>query len=206
MSVPIEYFGTAASVIVAVSLTQKNIKKLRILSLIGSVAFAVYGFLITAWPVFGLNALIALINIYYLIEMKRMKNYFELLIIERPSESVYLRKFIEFYKDDIISFIPDFQPEIQDDYEAVFVLRDILPVSMVIYRKDGRNIDIIADYAVPAYRDMQNARYFFDRIADTFKEKNPVFTANQGSRLHNRYLQKIGFRFMNKERKYIYEQ
>ena len=146
MNIPIEYFGTAASVIVAVSLTQKNIKRLRILNLIGAVAFAVYGLFIEAWPVFGLNAFISIIDLYYLIEMRRRKNYFELLEIDNPEKSVYLKRFIEFYGDDISSFMPGFNDDELKSSEAVFILRDVMPVSMVIYRQSDEGVEILVDY------------------------------------------------------------
>ena len=155
MEFPIEYFGTAASVIVAVSLTQKNIKRLRILNGIGAAAFALYGFLIGAWPVFGLNAFITIIDIYYLVDMKRRKDYFELLKLENPAESTYLQRFLDFYLEDIKKFMPGFGPEVLADASAVFVLRDMMPVSLVVYSETDEKIEIFADYALPAYRDMK---------------------------------------------------
>ncbi len=203
MNIPIEYYGTAASVIVAVSLTQKNIKRLRILNLIGAAAFSGYGFMIEAWPVLGLNAFICIIDLYYLIEMRRKKNYFELLYIENPGESVYLKKFLEFYFEDIKSFMPDFNASIPSDSEAVFILRDLLPVSLVLYRKNITGIEILADYAIPSYRDMKNAQFFFGKIAETITDAEGVFTTNPGSSLHNRYLEKIGFVFSGDKKLYI---
>ena len=202
MNIPIEYFGTAASVVVAVSLTQKNIKRLRILNLIGACAFSIYGFMINAIPVFGLNAFISVIDIYYLIEMKKRKNYFELLVIENPGKSVYLKRFIEFYSDDIKHFFPGFSQLIEKDYEAVFVLRDVLPVSLVIYKHTECGIRILIDYAIPAYRDMKNAAYFLNKIADTIHGDNNEIFAESGSRQHNRYLEKIGFVYSEKEMLY----
>lgn len=204
MNLFIEYFGTAASVIVAISLTQKNIKRLRILNLAGSAAFAVYGFIISAWPVFGLNAFIGIINIYYLIEMKRRKNYFELLFIEHPADSAYLRRFLDFYNDDIKSFMPEFNLELTDNEKAVFVLRDVLPVSLVIYREGEAEVEILTDYAIPAYRDMKNSVFFFEKIAETFPgDKKKIFT-EAGSPVHNKYLKKIGFRFSEDTSRYYY--
>lgn len=194
MNMPIEYFGTAASVIVAVSLTQKNIKRLRILNLIGAAGFSLYGFMISAWPVLGLNAFICVIDLYYLIEIKRKINYFELMTIEKPSDSVYLKRFIDFYLDDIKQFIPHFSGVIPEDSIAVFVLRDTMPASLVMYRRLEDEVEIIIDYAVSAYRDMKNAAFFFEKIAGLLDDEHSVFITKSGSRIYNRYLEKIGFR------------
>lgn len=205
MNIPIEYFGTAASVVVALSLTQKNIKKLRILNLIGAAAFAVYGFFIDAWPVLGLNAFISIIDIYYLVEMKRRNNYFELLKIESPATSIYLQRFIEFYHDDIMDFMPSFKTEDLLSSEAVFVLRDLLPVSLIIYRPKDDGFSILVDYAIDAYRDLKNASFFFEKIADTFEMDEAVFYAKPGSLLHNKYLRRIGFVFSDKNDSFVYK-
>ena len=199
MNIPIEYFGTAASIVVAVSLTQKNIKRLRILNFIGAAGFSVYGFLIAAWPVFGLNAFICIIDLYYLIEMKRNSNYFELLKIEHPGESEYLKKFLDFYGDDIRTFMPKYNGNIPEGSEAVFVLRDLLPASVVLYRVADGRIEIFMDYAIPAYRDMKNARFFFEKIAEIINTENAVFVTEAGNRIFNKYLAEIGFVFDEKE-------
>ncbi|MBI9106908.1 MAG: hypothetical protein JEZ04_09195 [Spirochaetales bacterium] len=204
MELIIEYFGTAASVIVAVSLTQKNIKKLRILNGIGAVAFALYGFMINAWPVFGLNALIALIDLYYLIEMKRRKDFFKLMKIEHPADSIYLRGFLDFYLDDIQKFMPEFSLEKMEDASAAFVLRDMMPVSLVVYSESGDRVEIFVDYALPAYRDGKNSRYFFDKLTETIDKKRKTFITKPGSALHNKYLRTMGFKYSEVDNLYIF--
>ena len=203
MNYYIEYFGTAASVLVAISLTQKNIKRLRILNLVGAGAFSIYGFFIHAWPVFGLNLFITVIDLYYLIEILRMKNYFEMMRIEEPSSSAYLKRFLEFYDEDIRKFIPDFKSDNIEGMKAVFILRDVLPVSLVIYDENTAEVEILLDYAIPSYRDMKNAKYFFDRIAETLKEENRSFVSKTGSSIHNKYLEKLGFCYSDDKGKYI---
>lgn len=202
MELFIEYFGTAASVIVAISLTQKNIKRLRILNALGSVVFAAYGIMISAWPVVGLNAFIVIIDLYYLIEMKRRKDYFELMKIDHPAESTYLNAFLNFYIEDIKKFMPDFSAEVLQSATVTFVLRDMMPVSLVVYSESDEKVEIHADYALPAYRDMKNSRYFFRKLTETIDEKK-FFITKPGSRLHNKYLQTMGFEYAEKDGMYI---
>ena len=47
----LEIFGYVASIIIAISLTMKNIHRLRWWNLFGAIAFSTYGVLIGAWPV-----------------------------------------------------------------------------------------------------------------------------------------------------------
>ena len=70
----VEILGYLASVMVAISLMMKDIVKLRILNFIGCALFSTYGAAIEAWPVAGMNAFIACINVYYLVKMYRERN------------------------------------------------------------------------------------------------------------------------------------
>ncbi|MGO1298875.1 MAG: hypothetical protein ACTMIA_16505 [Vibrio sp.] len=67
----IQIMGYAASIMVAISLTMKNIIKLRIINFIGCIIFCIYGSLIGAWPVVATNAFISIVNIYYLYKMRK---------------------------------------------------------------------------------------------------------------------------------------
>ena len=65
----VEWFGLAASVVVAYSLMLKDMLKLRIWNLIGAAMFVVYGGLIGALPVWLLNAFIVIADFYYIIKI-----------------------------------------------------------------------------------------------------------------------------------------
>ncbi|EDQ02654.1 YgjV family protein [Shewanella benthica] len=69
----IEIIGYFASVMVAISLMMKDIIWLRCLNFAGCSLFVVYGIYISAWPVAGMNAFVACINIYHLIKIYRAK-------------------------------------------------------------------------------------------------------------------------------------
>ncbi|MEG0309009.1 MAG: YgjV family protein [Clostridium sp.] len=62
----VEWLGYLASVLIAISMFMKNIAKLRFINLIGCLLFAIYGFVIGAYPVAILNTLIVFVNLYYL--------------------------------------------------------------------------------------------------------------------------------------------
>ncbi len=207
MNTWIEWFGTLASVVVAVSLTMKNIKRLRTLNLVGSLAFALYGFLISAWPVFGLNAFIVVVNLYYLARMRRAEarsETFDVLFVD-PVRDEYARRFVETHLGDIRRFFPSFSADPESGTlagaEACFILREALPVSLVAFRRAaGGEIELLLDYAVPAYRDYKSARFFFDiaaaRIAaGSLPGVSPasVFFAASEVGAHTAYLLKMGF-------------
>src|SRR4028119_1354526 len=75
----LEIVGYVASVLVAVSLMMSSILKLRLVNLVGSAAFTVYGVLIHAYTVAAVNLLIVFINLYYLRQMLGAREFFQLL-------------------------------------------------------------------------------------------------------------------------------
>jgi hypothetical protein len=62
----LELLGYLASILIAISLMMRSLNKLRIINLVGSLLFTVYGSIIGAYPVAVLNAFIVLVNVYYL--------------------------------------------------------------------------------------------------------------------------------------------
>ncbi|WP_194437170.1 YgjV family protein [Vibrio fluminensis] len=69
----VEILGYAASIMVAISLTMKDIVKLRVLNFIGCALFTAYGLMIDSWPVVLTNGFIACVNVYFLVKMQQEK-------------------------------------------------------------------------------------------------------------------------------------
>lgn len=69
----VEILGYSASIMVAISLTMKDIVRLRVLNFIGCTLFTAYGVMIDAWPVVATNGFIACVNIYFLAKMQKEK-------------------------------------------------------------------------------------------------------------------------------------
>jgi len=62
----IEIFGYISMIVVLVSMTMKNIKKLRIINSIACAMFVVYGIILSAYPIVLMNILVIFINLYNL--------------------------------------------------------------------------------------------------------------------------------------------
>ncbi|WP_414932325.1 YgjV family protein [Vibrio europaeus] len=69
----VEILGYAASIMVAISLTMKDIVRLRVLNFIGCALFTAYGLMIDAWPVVVTNGFIACVNVFFLAKMQSEK-------------------------------------------------------------------------------------------------------------------------------------
>ncbi len=190
----LEIFGTVASLVIAASLMMKNVKRLRLINLGGSVLFALYGLGIKSLPVFLVNLFIVLIDAWYLSRLRLETSAFSLFRLASV-DSAYLTAFLSFYRKDIEAHAPEFAPAELAGAEAVFILRDMVPTSLVIYRRRGEGVfDLLLDYAVPAYRDYKSAEFFFETAAkDIAGGVEARFYARGTVPVHRRYLKRLGF-------------
>lgn len=196
----IELLGTTASVVVALSLTIKNMKGLRLVNTLGALAFALYGFLIQAWPVLGLNAFIVVINLYYLGRMAGEVSHFQILPMDQAPG--LLREFERFYRQDILHFQPEFRlPESLDSVKGAFILREAVPISLMIFRSSPEgDWEVLLDYAVPSFRDYKNAQFFFSKgYKHLFDREHLTFFVRSGVKEHKKYLRRLGFKAVGSE-------
>jgi hypothetical protein len=190
----VEIIGYVGSVLVAVSLMMKNIYYLRRINLIGAATFAMYGLLVGAIPVFVLNSFISLVDVYYIWDAKRKKEYFTLLPIERSNEPL-LMKFLKFYNNDINKFFPNFNASKIEEDKSFFILRNLIPVGLFAYKElSATEILIELDYATPDYRDLKNARFVYFAQSNHFSLKGyKVLKVATDVPAHKKYLAKIDF-------------
>jgi len=198
----VEIIGYLGSILVAVSLMMKSLLRLRIINLFGALFFTIYGILLGAYPVAFLNGLIVCIDLYYLFQMWRQKDFFTFLEVSPKSE--YLRAFVEFYRDDIIAIIPSYIYQPEEDLLCFFILRNLMPAGLFIAKLRGEEAHIQLDYVIPNYRDFQVARFIFEDNAAFFRQRGiRRFVSDGGSPIHQRYLEKM--EFVNHGDMYVYE-
>ena len=71
---PVEMLGYAGTALVVLSFLNRSMLKLRLLNTIGATIITLYAFLIDAWPMVLLNALLAGINGYHYVLLVREEN------------------------------------------------------------------------------------------------------------------------------------
>ena len=190
----LELIGYLASLLIAISLMMKSLIRLRVINGIGALVFVVYGILIEAYPVALLNGLIVFIDIYYLVQMLRRSDYFTLMEVE-PVGSNYLQFFLDFHRQDIRNFFPQFSYVPQPDDMAFFVLRDTIPAGLVILRPDENKGQVLLDYALKDYRDFKIGAFIFDDNADMLLERGIDCLEAEGEvPSHASYLRQMGFK------------
>lgn len=189
----IEWLGYAASALVLISLSMSSIAKLRWFNLAGAICFAAYGVLITAWPVAMVNTAIAFVNIYYLAQFYTRRDYF--ISRQIRAQDVYLREFMEFHRDRIRKWYPQFDLKLPADAFVLLSLRNMAVAGVFAGRKTGnRTLKILVDFVIPEYADHKIGRFLFQKNRELFLRKGiDRLVVDTGDIENERYFRKMGF-------------
>jgi hypothetical protein len=188
--------GYLASALVVVSLTMMSVVRLRIISLLGSITFVVYGLLIDSAPIVVTNAAIMVINVWFLRKefASGSGGGFDLGASHIRPDSPFLRDFVDFHLIDIHRFQPDFVLTTGDDVTSWLLTRDGLPAGLLIGRVKETTLTIDLDYVLGPYRDSRLGRWLFGRGADVFRRDGIETVRSHGSTdTHRKYLERMGF-------------
>jgi hypothetical protein len=189
----LEWIGYAASVLVLISMLMSSILRLRIMNLIGSSLFSVYGFLIGALPVGFLNLFVVFANIWHLYKMFANEDNFSTLEIKRDNR--YLIKFLEYYKNDIHKYFPKFEYNDTINSYTYMILRNMAVAGIFLARDFGdKCLYIGLDYVIPQYRDFKLGKFIYKEKTRLFKTAGyeKLCTIPQTDK-HKTYLKKMGF-------------
>ncbi len=189
-----EAIGYVASALVVAGLLMTSVLRLRLFGLAGAIVFCAYALLIDAIPVLVTNGAVVFVHVYHLQRILRDRArevYFE--VVPWRITGAYVPRFLRFWREDIARFQPDFTG-LRDDHKAFIVLRDVVPVGLVLYRHLGdgtARIDL--DYVTPAHRDQRAARYVFARGGPFTEQGIDRVEATGVTDAHRRYLEHVGF-------------
>ncbi len=188
----LEIIGYIGSILVAISLLMSNVFRLRVINLIGSLIFVFYGFALKAYAVAVANLFVVIVDAYYIHALKSKKDIFK--FVKTSSQDTLLKYFLSYNGKDIISFFPRFTDVSLEKAECFLIMRNISAIGAFIFIKEGKEIRVILDYVMPDYRDLKNARCFYDssQIASEFAGFEKI-VAETDNKQHIKYLKLIGF-------------
>ena len=192
----VELVGYLASLLVVVSLAMTSVVRLRIISLVGSVTFVVYGSLIGSVPIIVTNGAIALINIWYLRAefAKSSPRGIDLGASPIRPDSPFLHDFVTYHLHDIHRFQPDFTMPTGEGVVSLLLSRDGLPAGLVVGRRRDDEMTIDLDYVLAPYRDSRIGRWLFGPGAGVFRDLGIEQLRSAGDTdTHRRYLHRMGF-------------
>ncbi|WP_347351873.1 hypothetical protein [Intrasporangium sp.] len=134
----------------------------RSLTLLGWVLLALYAGFRHAWPVLGLAAVLALVELWRSVRATRTGRgaVFEVLGVDGDDE--YLRHVLRVHEADIRTFNPGFVHDPFTDDICYLVLRGDETVGVVLMRDAGhRTAQIVLDYVTPRHRDLSPGESVF---------------------------------------------
>jgi hypothetical protein len=185
--------GWGGSALVVVSLLQTRILRLRVLNLIGCVILVGFNLAIPVWPMVGMNAVLAVINVVHMWRLLRHRHDdLEYAVLEVNSGDAYLGHVLTAHQKDISRFNPGFTSATSP--YAFLVQRGERTVGVVLAHDAGSGrAQIDLDYVLPEYRDFTPGEFVYRR-SDVFTDHGfhqvlapPRMKASDG------YLKNLGF-------------
>jgi len=188
----VELVGYLGSALVVTSLLMTRILRLRVIGLMGSTTFLIYGILIGSVPIIITNGVIMIINATFLWRATRVTEWFSLLEV-RP-ESRYLEEFLRFHREDILVVQPDWNGEVAGTDLTVLVLRDMLPAMAIVGRAGEGALELRLDYAIPRFRDYRMGKFLYGSNPEFFADRDITsVAASAATKKQVHYLEKMGF-------------
>ena len=194
-----EIAGYIASLLLAVSLIINNDIKFRWLNSLGSLSFIIYGVLINAMPIIITNGILMAINLIHLIRIYRADENFALIEFDKGDK--FIGKFLDYNKDDINKFFPDYKYMNGEIRTLSFaVLRDMVIANVFVASIDEKGkATVFLNYTVPEFRDFKVGRFLFKKQVGYFLQKGikEIIYLKVDNPNHERFLEIIGFNKSN---------
>lgn len=187
-----ELIGYLASALVVVSLAMTSVVRLRVVSLVGSVVFVVYGALLGSIPIILTNAAISVLNVWFL---TRELGSRDLGAVPIAGDAPFLTDFLRSHLADIHGSQPSFTPEsLTGDEVCLLLTRDGLPAGAVVGRRQGDVLEVSLDYVMAAYRDSRIGQWLYGPGAKVLRGLGVArVMARPETAGHRSYLTGVGF-------------
>lgn len=158
-----EVIGWIGSAVIVYSMMQVRILRLRLINLVGSLISLAYATAIQAWPLAGLNGVLAAIQIYHLVKIFRARHdaaSFEVIVVRPQGELV--RHLLERHGDELRALHPRFR-EPTDSTLAFVTLSEETIVGLLLATIEGDVAHLDVDYVTPTYRGLTPGEFVFRR-------------------------------------------
>lgn len=192
----LEVVGWIGSLLVIVSLAQARVLRFRVLNLAGALIATVYNTIVGIWPFAVMNAVIAVIDVYWLVRLLRERHDEQVYgVLEVPSDDAVLLHLLDTHAPDIARFHPAFAAVDPAPSASFVVVRGDELVGAVVVRAAGSGVGRVdLDYVTPRYRDFTPGEFVY--------RDSGVFAAHGFRRLviggapvseSRSYLERVGF-------------
>ncbi len=161
----LDVLGWGGSALLVFSLLQASVLRLRTLNLVACVILLVFNAMIGVWPMVGMNAVLAAINVWFIVKLLRERHDdAAFTVVEVGPADEYLRHVLRVHGADILRFQPDlvWDPSSERGH-AFVVLKDDETVGVVLVEADGTVARVQLDYVTPRYRDFSPGEFVWRR-------------------------------------------
>lgn len=190
----LDIVGWGGSLVLIISLMQTRLLRFRIVNTVGCVLLVVYNSLMHVWPMVGVNVVLCLVNLWFIVRLLRERHddsVYEVVHV-RPDDD-FLRHVLRVHEGDVLTFNPEFIHDPFDaDQTAFLILKGDETVGVVLLSVTERKARILLDYVTPRHRDFSPGEFVWRRsdvLADLGIDR--VVTP-EGMR--DPYYPRIGFR------------
>lgn len=189
----VELIGYLGSGLVLLSFLMTSVFKLRIINAAGGVICTIYSLIIQAYPTALMNACLVIINLYYLLKIRKTERVYSL--VEGGPEEKMIHYLLNLYIEDIKKYFPGFEwsGKKESMYDVGYIVcHDAEPAGILLgKRKTDGELEVVLDYSIPAYRDCSVGKYLYDRLKEQGMRKL-IYSRPAG--LHKSYLKKMEFK------------
>jgi len=192
----LEIVGWTGSALVILSLTQARVLRFRVLNLVGALLAVLYNVVLAIWPFAVMNAVIAVIDLYWLRRLVRERHDpAAYSVVEVGSRDAYLAHVIDTHLDDIHRFQPTYAAPADDAARWAYVVqRDAETVGAVVVRDVGSGTAVVElDYVMPRFRDFTPGEFVYDRSGMFARHGVSRLVAGDELATQTDYLRRVGF-------------
>jgi hypothetical protein len=159
----LDIIGWAGSAVLVWSLLQSRILRLRLLNLVGSLVLLFFNAAIQVWPMVGLNAVLAVINIVHLRRLLSTRHDDKAYtVVEVGPDDGYLAHLLRTHAADIARFNPGFRYD--NSGTALLILHGDETVGVVIVEDAGDGVaKVELDYVTERFRDFSPGEFVYRR-------------------------------------------
>jgi hypothetical protein len=195
----LEVIGWLGSALVIISLAQARVLRFRVLNLAGALLAVVYNVALAIWPFAAMNAIIAVIDVYWLRRLVGERHDPSAYsVVEVGAHDAYLEHVLEVHLDDIRSFQPSYAVPSDADGGgrrwAFLVQREAETVGAVVVRDAGDGSAVVElDYVTPRFRDFTPGEFVYEHSGVFAAHGLRQLVADPELATQTAYLQRVGF-------------
>ncbi|MEV4643085.1 hypothetical protein AB0J80_37675 [Actinoplanes sp. NPDC049548] len=190
----LDVIGWIGSALLVWSLLQSRLLRLRALNLVGCVVLIGFNAALGVWPMVGLNVVLAVINVWYLVRMLATRHDEKAYQVVEVRDDEILEYILRRHREDIAKFNPRFRWDAPaDDRAAFLVVNGDEIVGVVLFRGGEDGIARVElDYVTQRYRDFTPGEFVYRR-SQLFTDRGCRMVVSPPGMLAP-YYDRLGFR------------